>query len=88
MNFALPATLILLILLPGFIVRSRFKRVKKQSLDFSPFGLAFTEGICWAIFLLQNLSNYQKAVNHRYYLMVTKRHQNKLIKVNDDYSLQ
>lgn len=86
MNFTLSATLILSILLPGFLIRSRFKRAEKQSLDFSPFGLAFTEGICWAIFLLQNLSNYQKAVNHRYYLMVIKRHQNKLSKVNDDYS--
>jgi hypothetical protein len=66
MNFALPATLILLILLPGFVVRSRFKRVEKQSLDFSPFGIAFTEGICWAfllnflwIVMLEHFSPYQ-----------------------------
>jgi len=51
MNIALPALVILLLLMPGFIIRSRFKIVERQSLDYSPFGLVFTEGITWAIAL-------------------------------------
>jgi hypothetical protein len=38
MNVALPALIVFLVLLPGFIFRIRFKRVERTSLDFSPFG--------------------------------------------------
>jgi hypothetical protein len=38
MNVALPALIVFLVLLPGFIFRTRFKRVERTSLDFSPFG--------------------------------------------------
>lgn len=38
MNVALPALIVFLVLLPGFIFRARFKRAERTSLDFSPFG--------------------------------------------------
>lgn len=38
MNVALPALIVFVVLLPGFIFRVRFKRVERTSLDFSPFG--------------------------------------------------
>lgn len=38
MNVALPALIVFLVLLPGFIFRARFKRTERTSLDFSPFG--------------------------------------------------
>lgn len=48
MNIALPAIVLFLLLLPGFAFRSRFKRVERTSLDYSPFGQVVTEGIGWA----------------------------------------
>jgi hypothetical protein len=48
MNIALPAIIIFVLLLPGFIVRSRFKRVERTSLDYSPFGQVVTEAVLWA----------------------------------------
>ena len=48
MNVALPAIVLFFILLPGFAFRSRFKRVERTSLDYSPFGQVVTEGIAWA----------------------------------------
>lgn len=47
MNVALPALVIFLLLLPGFIVRSRFKRAELISLDYSPFGQVVTEAVLW-----------------------------------------
>lgn len=48
MNVALPALIVFLCLLPGFIFRGRLKRVESTSLDYSPFGRVATEGILWA----------------------------------------
>lgn len=38
MNFALPALVCFVVLLPGFIARSRFRHVENKTLDYSPFG--------------------------------------------------
>lgn len=51
MNIALPAIIIFALLLPGFIVRSRFKRAERASLDYSPFGQVVTEAVLWACML-------------------------------------
>lgn len=48
MNIALPALVVFLVLLPGFIARSRIKHVEKLSLDYSPFGQVVSEAILWA----------------------------------------
>lgn len=45
MNVALPALVVFFILLPGFILRSRFKRAEQTSLDYSPFGQVVTEAV-------------------------------------------
>jgi hypothetical protein len=34
MNLALPALVVFVLLLPGFLARSRFKRIERSSLDF------------------------------------------------------
>jgi hypothetical protein len=47
MNVAFPALVVFIILLPGFILRSRFKRAERTSLDFSPFGQVVTEAVLW-----------------------------------------
>ncbi|MCD2513257.1 hypothetical protein [Comamonas endophytica] len=51
MNIALPALVVFACLLPGFIFRSRLKRVESISLDYSPFGRVATEAIIWAALL-------------------------------------
>jgi len=51
MNFALPAILLFLIVLPGFMFRSRLKLVEQTSLDASPFGRVVAGGVLWAITL-------------------------------------
>lgn len=51
MNIALPAIIIFTLLLPGFIVRSRFKRAERASLDYSPFGQVVTEAVLWSCVL-------------------------------------
>lgn len=51
MNIALPAILAFFILLPGFVARSRFKRVERTIIDHSPFGHAVPEGVVWATLL-------------------------------------
>lgn len=48
MNLALPALVVFLVLLPGFIARSRIKYVEKLSLDYSPFGQVVSEAVLWA----------------------------------------
>jgi hypothetical protein len=48
MNLALPALVVFILLLPGFIARSRFKRAERTLLDFSPFGEAAIEAVLWA----------------------------------------
>jgi hypothetical protein len=48
MNIALPALVVFVLLLPGFIARARLKRIEKQSLDYSPFGQLVTEALVWA----------------------------------------
>lgn len=49
MNLALPALVAFLILLPGFVFRSRLKLAERTSLDYSPFGQIVTEGLLWAV---------------------------------------
>lgn len=51
MNIALPALVVFILLLPGFIARSRIKRAERLSLDYSPFGQVVTEAVLWAIAL-------------------------------------
>lgn len=51
MNFALPALVVFALILPGFIARSRIKRIERQSLDYSPFGQIVTEALVWAALL-------------------------------------
>ncbi|HEU4622951.1 MAG TPA: hypothetical protein VFS42_12080 [Burkholderiaceae bacterium] len=48
MNIALPALVVFFLLLPGFVVRTRIKRVERLSLDYSPFGQVVTEAVVWA----------------------------------------
>jgi hypothetical protein len=50
MNVALPALIVFLLLLPGFIFRTRLKRAERTSLDFSPFGQVAAEAVLWALF--------------------------------------
>lgn len=49
MNVALPALIVFLVLLPGFIFRVRLKRAERTSLDFSPFGQVAAEAVLWAL---------------------------------------
>lgn len=51
MNIALPAIVIFILLLPGFLVRSRFKRAERVSLDYSPFGQVVTQAVIWTLIL-------------------------------------
>lgn len=51
MNLALPALVVFLILLPGFLFRSRFKHVELTSLDYSPFGEVVVEATTWSAIL-------------------------------------
>lgn len=51
MNLALPALLIFVIILPGFIARTQIKKAERSTLDYSPFGLAVSEAVIWAFFL-------------------------------------
>jgi hypothetical protein len=48
MNIALPAVVVFVLLLPGFIARSRLKRIERLSVDYSPFGQVATEAVVWA----------------------------------------
>lgn len=49
MNLAFPALVAFLILLPGFVFRSRLKLAERTSLDYSPFGQIVTEGLLFAV---------------------------------------
>jgi hypothetical protein len=49
MNVAFPALITFLVLLPGFVFRSRLKLAERTSLDYSPFGHIVTEGVLWAV---------------------------------------
>lgn len=51
MNVALPAVIVFLLLIPGFIVRSRYKRAERTSLDFAPFGEVAAAGVVSAFAL-------------------------------------
>ena len=51
MNLALPALVVFILLLPGFIARSRIKRVERATLDYSPFGQVVSEAVAWALVL-------------------------------------
>jgi hypothetical protein len=49
MNLALPALILFVVLLPGFIFRSGLKKAESESLDFSPFGRVAAEAVLWAV---------------------------------------
>lgn len=49
MNVALPALIVFLLLLPGFIFRTNLKRSERTSLDYSPFGHVVAEAVLWAL---------------------------------------
>lgn len=51
MNIALPALVVFLVLLPGFIARAQIERVEQQSLDYAPFGTVVTEALLTAALL-------------------------------------
>lgn len=51
MNVALPALVVFLLLLPGFIFRTRLKRAERTSLDYSPFGQVAAEAVLWVVIL-------------------------------------
>lgn len=48
MDVALPALIVFLIVLPGFIARSQIKLAEREKLDYSPFGAVVAEGLIWA----------------------------------------
>ncbi|MFT4102549.1 MAG: hypothetical protein QM674_16235 [Burkholderiaceae bacterium] len=49
MNVALPAIVLFVLLIPGFIFRAHYKRVERISLDYSPFGAVVLSGTAWAV---------------------------------------
>jgi len=51
LNIALPALVVFLVLLPGFIARVQIERVEQQSLDYAPFGTVVAEGLLTAAVL-------------------------------------
>jgi len=51
MNFALPAVVVFILMLPGFVARSRLKRTERRQLDYAPFGQIVTEALVWACLL-------------------------------------
>lgn len=51
MNVALPALIVFVLLLPGFVFRDRIQRKEREVLDSAPFGRAVTEAIGWALLL-------------------------------------
>lgn len=51
MNIALPALIVFLLVIPGFIARSQLKLVESQSIDYSPFGRVVAQALIWAIAL-------------------------------------
>ena len=51
MNLALPALIVFVVLLPGFIFRAGLMRAESESLDFSPFGKVAADGIRYAVIL-------------------------------------
>ena len=48
MNVALPAIIVFLLVLPGFIFRDRYKRTERTVLDYAPFGRVVAEAVLWA----------------------------------------
>ncbi|HYG05358.1 MAG TPA: hypothetical protein VD865_02980 [Stenotrophomonas sp.] len=48
MNVALPALIVFLLVLPGYIARSQIKLAEREKLDYSPFGAVVAEGLIWA----------------------------------------
>ncbi|MDR6521631.1 hypothetical protein J2789_004318 [Variovorax paradoxus] len=51
MNVALPALIVFVLVLPGFVFRDRFKRSEKTALDYAPFGRVVAEAVMWATLL-------------------------------------
>ncbi|HWP20776.1 MAG TPA: hypothetical protein VNO84_16725 [Burkholderiaceae bacterium] len=51
MNIALPAFVIFVLLLPGFIFRSGLKRIEREIVDYSPFGRVVVEATLWNLLL-------------------------------------
>lgn len=51
MSFALPALVVFVLILPGFLFRSRYKLSERTSLDYAPFGKAVSDSLIWAAVL-------------------------------------
>lgn len=51
MNVALPALVVFALVLPGFILRDRFKRSEKTDLDYAPFGRVVAQAVMSAALL-------------------------------------
>ncbi|MCS4510932.1 hypothetical protein [Xylophilus ampelinus] len=51
MNVALPALIVFLILLPGFVFRAGLKRSERVTFDYSPFGQVVAEAVLRACVL-------------------------------------
>lgn len=51
MNVALPALVVFVRVLAGFLFRDRFKRSEKIDLDYAPFGRVVADAVMWAAFL-------------------------------------
>jgi hypothetical protein len=47
-NIALPAIVFFALALPGFLFRSRLKKVEQTSIDHSPFGRVVIEAVLWS----------------------------------------
>jgi len=51
MNIAFPAIIVFVLLFPGFVARSQFKRAERALLDYSPFGQVVAQAVAWACLL-------------------------------------
>lgn len=51
MNIALPAVVIFLLVIPGFLFRAGLKRADRETLDYSPFGRVVGQAFSWALLL-------------------------------------
>lgn len=51
MNLALPALVVFLLVVPGFVFRARWKTIERTSLDYAPFSATVVSGLLYAAVL-------------------------------------
>lgn len=51
MNVALPALIVFVLVLPGFVFRDHFERSETSALDYAPFGSVVAQAVIWATLL-------------------------------------